>query len=89
MSLRTLESQSFDDKKLEIAKLCVTLASFEVRDLAQMASKFSFDDNRKAFLIYAYQTCCDRENYYLLRDAFSFRSNFDEMMETILPGYKR
>ena len=89
MVLKTIENQSFDDKKLEIAKLCVSLAPFEVRDLAQMAAKFSFDDRRKEFLIYAYQTCCDPENYYLLKESFSFRSNFDEMMETILPGYRR
>ena len=89
MSLRVIENQSFDDKKLEIAKLCVTLAPFEVRDLASIAAKFSFDDSRKAFLIYAYRTCCDPENYYYLRDVFSFRSNFDEMMEAVMPGYRR
>lgn len=89
MSLRVIEDQSFDDKKLEIAKLCVTLAPFEVRDLASIAAKFSFDDSRKAFLIYAYRTCCDPENYYYLRDVFSFRSNFDEMMEAVMPGYLR
>ncbi len=89
MALKTIENQSFDDKKLEIAKLCVTLAPFEVRDLARIVASFSFDDKRKEFLIYAYSNCCDPENYYLLRDSFSFRSNFDEMMEAVLPGYRR
>ena len=89
MALRAIESQSFDDKKLEIAKLCVSLAPFEVRDLARMAAVFSFDDKRKEFLIYAYYTCCDPENYYMLKESFSFRSNFDEMMEATHPGYQR
>jgi len=83
LALKTIENQSFDDKKLEIARLCVTLVPFEVRDLMRIAEKFSFDDNRKEFLIYAYPHCCDPENYYALRDCFSFRSNFDEMMEKV------
>lgn len=89
MVLHVLENQSFEDKKLEVAKLCTVLASFTVRDLASMAAKFTFDDKRKEFLIFAYRNCYDPENYYLLRDSFSFRSNFDEMMEAVLPGYKR
>ena len=87
--LQVLEKQSFDDKKLEVAKLCVELVPFEVRDLARFAEKFSFDDNRKAFLIFAYQHCCDPENYYALKEVFSFQSNFEAVMEATHPGYKR
>jgi hypothetical protein len=54
-----------------------------------MAAVFSFDDTRTKFLIYAYDFCPDQQNYYMLRDVFSFRSNFDTMMETVMPGYRR
>ena len=81
--LNAIEQESFDDKKLELAKLCVSLVPFEVRDLARMASKFSFDGNRKEFLIYAYENCCNQQDYYDLKDVFEFRSNFDEMMEAV------
>lgn len=89
MAMQVLENQSFDDKKLDVAKLCVTLGHFCVEDLARMAAVFSFDDNRTKFLIYAYDFCPDQQNYYMLRDVFSFRSNFDTMMETVMPGYRR
>ena len=89
MVMRVLEKQSFDDKKLEIAELCVTLGHFCVDDLARMAKVFSFDENRLHFLIYAYDYCEDPQNYYSLRDVFSFRSNFDTMMETVQPGHRR
>ena len=39
MTLQVLDQQSFDDKKLEIAKLCVTLGHFCTDDLARMAEK--------------------------------------------------
>jgi hypothetical protein len=88
MVMHTLGQQSFDDKKLEIAKLCVVLGHFCVDDLARMASVFSFDDSRLSFLTFAYQYCEDPQNYYDLRDSFSFRSNFDTMMDTVRPGHR-
>lgn len=89
MTMRVLDQQSFEDKKLEVAKLCVTLGHFCVDDLARMATSFSFDENRLSFLIYAYDYCQDPQNYYSLRDSFSFRSNFDTLMDTVQPKHKR
>ena len=89
MTMQVLEQQSFDDKKLEIAKLCVTLGHFCTDDLARMAAKFTFDDKRLEFLLYAYDYCEDPERYYALRDLFTFRSNFDTLMESVMPGYRR
>lgn len=89
MTLQVLDQQSFDDKKLEIAKLCVTLGHFCTNDLARMAAKFTFDDNRLAFLTYAYDFCEDPEYYYTLRDVFTFSSNFDTLMDRVMPGYRR
>lgn len=81
MSLQAIKNQSFDDKKLEIAQLCVTLGRFCTNDLERMARTFSFDENRKKFLSYAYYYCTDPQNYYTLRDVFEFRTNFDDMMD--------
>ena len=86
MTLQVVGSQSFDDKKLEIAKLAVTLGHFCTDDLAQVAQLFSFDDNRLAFLIYAHAYCEDPQNYPALRDVFKFQSNYDELLRTLYPG---
>lgn len=83
MSLEAIENQSFDDKKLQIAELCVTLGHFCTGDLERMARKFSFDANKKKFLTYAYRYVDDPQNYYSLRDVFEFRTNFDEMMDEV------
>ena len=87
--LKTLDNQSFDDKKLEVGKLCVVLGHFCTDDLARMAKKFSFDDSRKQFLVFAYEYCEDPQNYYDLQDVFSFRSQFDEMMREVRPNKRR
>ena len=86
MTIQVVESQSFDDKKLEIAKLAVTLGHFCTDDLAQVARLFSFDDNRLAFLKYAHAYCEDPQNYPSLHDVFSFQSNYDELIRTLYPS---
>lgn len=83
MTVQVIGQQSFDDKKLEIAKLAVTLGHFCTDDLARVAALFSFDDKRLTFLLYAYDYCEDPQNYPSLRDVFSFQSNYDELIRTI------
>lgn len=87
--MHTLRKQSFDDGKLEIAKLCVSLGTCCVSDLAQMAEVFSFDDNRLEFFKFAYSYCSDPENYPMLRDSFTFSSNFDKLMDYLYPKSRR
>lgn len=83
--MQTLKAQSFDDKKLEIAQLCVTIGYFCTDDLALMASVFSFDEGRLAFLEYAYPYCTDREHYPTLRRCFTFSTNYDKLIQVIYP----
>ena len=89
MTLQVLNNQPFDDKKLEIAKLCVVLTRFCTNDLGRMAATFSFDDNRTKFLIFAYDYCEDPENYPSLYDVFEFRNNYDQMIETLYSRKRR
>lgn len=86
MTIQVLGNQSFDDKKLEIAKLAVTLGHFCTDDLARIAALFSFDDSRLAFLLYAYDYCEDPQHYPSLRDVFSFQSNYDKLRDTLRLG---
>ena len=88
-ALRILETQSFDEKRLEIAKLCVVLCPFTVRDLGRMAETFAMESNKLDFLKFAYRYCPDPENYPRLRDVLRFRSDFDTLMDTVDPTYRR
>ena len=83
MVMQTIKAQPFDDKKLEIARLCVTIGRFCTDDLAMMATEFAFDDSRLLFLQYAYPYCTDPERYPLLQECFTFRSNYDKLIQTI------
>ena len=88
MTLQVLEQQSFDDKRLEVAKLAVTLGHFCTDDLARIAQIFAFDDRRLEFLLYAHAYCEDPQNYPALRDVFKFQSNYDKLIDTLYPRRK-
>lgn len=88
-ALQVIEKQSYDDKRMEIAKLCVVLCPFPVRDLAKMANCFTMEDRKVDFLIFAHAYCPDKENYYMLRDVLRYRSDYDKLMERTQPGYRR
>lgn len=83
MVMKTLKAQPFDEKKLEIAQLCVTIGLFCTDDLAMMAGEFSFDDNRLTFLQYAYPYSSDPERYPALKECFALQSNYDKLMQFI------
>ena len=88
MTLQVIEKQSMDDNKMEVAKLAVTLGHFCTDDLARIAKHFTFDDKRLTFLLYAHPYCEDPQNYPALRDVFTFKSNYDELIHTLYPSLK-
>lgn len=88
-ALQIIEKQSYDDKRMEVAKLCVVLCPFQVRDLARMVGCFTMEDRKVDFLIFAHHYCVDKENYYMFRDVLRYRSDYDKLMERVQPGYRR
>lgn len=85
-AVQMIQKQSYDDKRMEVAKLCVVLCPFTVRDLARMAGCFTMEDRKVDFLIFAYKYCPDPENYYMLRDVLRYKSDYDKLMERVQPG---
>jgi hypothetical protein len=44
---------------------------------------FSFEATKLEFAKYAYNKVSDKENYYLVNDAFQFESSIEELNENI------
>lgn len=81
--VKFVKKQSFDDDKMEAAKLCIKLRSIPTEGLIKIAKLFSFDNKRSDFLVFAYNYCPDKENYYKLRNTFSFQSEGDAFMKRL------
>lgn len=80
MVVKVIKKTSFDDNKLEIAKVCLALRPMSADCIMRIAKLFSFDDSRLKFLEYAYEYCYDKQGYCkMARKYFSFSSNYQEL----------
>ncbi len=81
-----IKSLSFDDKKMDAAKLCVRICPIPLYGIEQIVKEFSFDDNRLEFLQYAFAYAPIKKDYHLLANSLTFNSNKDKLYEFL--GYK-
>jgi hypothetical protein len=79
MAKNQLQRESFDNTRLLMARQISDnnyLSAQQVKELMQL---FSFDDKKLDFAKYAYRRTADRNNYFIVYDAFSFSSNKEEL----------
>lgn len=80
---KSISSKNFDNSRLEIAKQAANtkcLKSSQVRDIMKL---FSFEETRLEFAKFAYKKTIDKENYFLVNDAFQFETSVSELNEYI------
>jgi hypothetical protein len=77
----SLEKQSFEDTKLKMAKDIMRRNCYSSGQIKELMGLFSFEENKLELAKYGYDFCTDKNNYYMLNDAFSFSSSVDELTE--------
>ncbi|MDX1936480.1 MAG: DUF4476 domain-containing protein [Flavihumibacter sp.] len=83
MAKNQLQRESFDNTRLLMARQISDnnyLSAQQVKELMQL---FSFDDKKLDFAKYAYRRTTDRNNYFIVYDAFAFASNKEELANYI------
>lgn len=81
--LASLKSESFDSNRLKNAKVYASNMSLSANQVKEIAATFTFDSNRLEWAKVAYNTCYDKGNYFLLRDAFTFSSSYSDLQDFI------
>ncbi len=81
--VQVLKNISFDNQRVETAKLCVELRPMFAHDIMLMAKTFTFDDKRMEFVLFAFPYCIDKENYYDIGNTFTFVSNRDKFYKEL------
>lgn len=77
----SISSKSFEDTKLTTAKQIAgsnCLSSMQVKEIMGL---FSFEDSRLEFAKYAYGRVVDKNNFFMVNDAFKFSSSVDDLNE--------
>ncbi len=73
--IRDLRNICFDSERLATAKRRVCTKPLTSRQVLRIAQLFSFESNRLDFAKHAYLQTCDKQNYFMVNDAFSFNSS--------------
>lgn len=77
-----IESKDFEDTKISTAKQVIKAKGcFSSEQIKELMMTFDFEDSRLEIAKYAYDFCSDRDNYFVLHDAFDFDSSTEELNE--------
>ncbi|PLW95278.1 MAG: hypothetical protein C0592_00480 [Marinilabiliales bacterium] len=81
--MMTLDRESFDSRKLSVASSAIAANGVTTYQLADIMSLLSFDSNRLKLAKRSYPYIADKNNAFILNDAFTFSSNADEFFRYI------
>ncbi|MFM7015179.1 MAG: DUF4476 domain-containing protein [Bacteroidota bacterium] len=80
---RTVNSKSFEDTKLTIAKQVVSSQCLLTNQVKELLGCFTFEANKLDMAKNCYSHTYDIGNYFKVNDAFTFESSIDELNEYI------
>ncbi|MFN3343702.1 MAG: DUF4476 domain-containing protein [Flavobacteriales bacterium] len=69
-----IDAESFDNRKLEVAKSITSKTSLTSDQIAEICQLFSFDNSKLEYAKYAYDYCSDKPNYFKVSSTFTFSS---------------
>lgn len=75
----TINNTSFDNTRLSIMKQAVSTQGVSSAQVCELMQLLSFESNRLNFAKFAYAQTIDRENYFLVYNAFSFDSSIADL----------
>lgn len=75
----SVASKGFDDTRLTVAKQIAKSNCLTTTQIKDIMSVFGFEETKLEFAKYAYDFCYDKNQYYLINDAFSFESTIEEL----------
>lgn len=81
--IKTLKNETFDSAREKLGKMIVSGSLLTSRQIADMAKTFTFDSNRYEFLLFAYRSCADPQNYVIAANTLEFSSNRNDLMRKI------
>lgn len=76
---KSIEDKGFDDTRLTLAKQVVKSNCMSSAQIKQVMEVFGFEETKLEFAKYAYDYCTDKNNYYMINDAFSFSTSIDDL----------
>lgn len=84
---QVIRNESFDNTRLTLAKQTIASNYFSAAQVKEIVGLFSFENSKLDIAKYSYKYTLDKNNYFLLNDAFSYSSSKEELARYI-QGYR-
>jgi len=85
MSLvNVINCSTFESSKIQIAKQAINSNFFRAVQVKQLLAVFTFESSKLEIAKLAYLKTIDKNNFFMVDDAFTFESSIDELNEFIL-----
>ncbi|RDC65832.1 DUF4476 domain-containing protein [Adhaeribacter pallidiroseus] len=81
--LQSMATKRSESSKESIARQALSQNSILAEDLKAILEQFQYEDTRLNFAKFAYNATCDRRNFYVVNDAFSYETSIRELEQYI------
>lgn len=79
----TLRNESFDNTKLAVARQTIAANYLSAAQVKEVVQLFGFENSKLDIAKYSYKYTIDKNNYFLLNDAFAFSSSKEDLARYI------
>lgn len=83
MAKESLRKEWFENTRMTTAKQVIDRNNFTSQQVKELLLLFTFENNRLEIAKYAYGKTVDKEDYFIVNDAFTFNSNKEKLSEYI------
>lgn len=80
---QSVERSNFDDNKMELLRSVLPNNPVSAQQVKELVQLMSFEKNKVEFAKYAYRYTTDRNNYFIVNDAFNFGTSKTELTRYI------
>lgn len=78
-----IRKEWFENNRLTSTKVIIDKNNFTAQQAKDLALLFSFENNKLEIAKYAYRKTVDKQNYYIVNDAFGFSNSREELARFI------
>ncbi|RXK57515.1 DUF4476 domain-containing protein [Lacibacter luteus] len=80
---QSVERSNFDDNKMELLRSVLPNNAVSAQQVKELVQLMSFEQNKLELAKYAYRYTTDRNNYFIVNDAFSYGTSKTELTRYI------
>lgn len=80
---QSLRNESFDNTRLVLARQTIASNYFSATQVKDILQLFSYENNKLDVAEYAYKNTVDKNNYFMLNDAFAYSGSKEELARYI------